>query len=281
MAFIKEVLRSSAAELGTHSINLGTKYEVDDLLLVYVGVNSNSASTASAGWTLEIAQPGSMRGGNYQAFYKVAASTSETLQITTAAAADFLLLVIGDADTTTPIDDSDVINTNISTATRDCPAVTTTGTDTLVLRLAGTDRSESLYAQDRETLDEVGYSGDVGNIVIYQETVAAAGSTGTRTILSSIVDSLSAATIAIKNKAGSINQHNISVPWSYILSFYSWDVRNAAQSFNTNLSTLISTYNGFTVANVTASISGVPSGTQRGNAYDIEASELSATLEDS
>lgn len=114
-------------------------HATDDVLLLFVTQDANTAITGPSGWTAIGAQTNGGTGVTSAAWYKKAASGAETCTITTTDGWCSILLNLKDVDTTTQLDASSFTGQATAASQFSNSAVTTTTADCLVLYFVGLD----------------------------------------------------------------------------------------------------------------------------------------------
>lgn len=158
MAYIndKEIYISSAAA-SPFSCAIPPNHAADDILLAIITQNGGGTAIAAAGWT-EIGTQAQSQGQRTAAFWKLAASSSESDFSATGAAETWIvsIIVVRGADTTSPIDSNNRTNSaDSTTAYLDSTALTTVANNCLVFYAWGFDGSGKLLPADPNDISYV------------------------------------------------------------------------------------------------------------------------------
>jgi len=214
VAYIADTRETFSEEDSTNfSVEL-PPHSADDLLLVVVGTDNDDLSSFTSGWN-NPSTGGNVGGGQSHVFWKLAANSSESLDLVTASTTDFVVcsVTVSDVDTTTPVE---VFAENIMGANGtnvDTPGVTASAGALVIRAVGGFERGTGFF--DDLDLFSFSYSStEVRAVSLACEVAPAAQAMGTRRWSFSRNERGTGYTLSIQNAAGGSIQAIPTFPWS-------------------------------------------------------------------
>lgn len=196
----------------TQSVTRPSVSDGDVMLLVLVGAYGDADITAPAGWTeIQAIDQESAFEPELRVYYKVASSEPSTYSITIAGQGGgnnfgtATVVAFTGANTGTPVDVSASQRNTSSSTSAQCPSVTTTQADTLLVAVyLTTNNGASTWTPPSGMTEQLDsrVTPDGHALGIATETIAASGATGTRTATSTVSAASLGVSIALAPSGG-------------------------------------------------------------------------------